>query len=535
MTAVKERLQKKNILVILVLTGLFLVLAAVVHRTEILPRVEEGFPFWNGWFLFGAVILYAMLLGAYLGFFVFRAKLEYVFLLVGVCFSIVFNFLILPGSLPDEPDHIATAYYFSNRLMGIPEAGIGEGQDGIERESIYVRDTDVQFMNRFQLTPTLKEYHYVRDYSKETGVSDEWVSFGRSKYTENWITYIPTVLSTTICRLLGVNGVMTIFGGRIVQTAIWLLVFFFAIRIIPVGKGVVFLLAICPITVQQCMSYNYDSTAIEASILFFALLIRLLTTDRKVGIRDTVLLGILIFLLSSSKGGVYIPECLLVLLIPKDHYKSTRQRHVIRLIFLVAILLGFLWSTLGYLLVVLGFRENPLSGATVDYSSEISTYTLSDVLTHPGNALYVLINTLLIFADFYALGSVSGPLCWLTVGISRILGYAILLLMALAAVRTEKDEPVRKKHRWCIVFATILTFLMSAGAMMITWTDHGQNYITGLQGRYFTPLLPFIAFLFRRGNLVVRRDLSRELGFAGTGIAVLVVWNLLYSIRIVTM
>ena len=535
MSVLKNVFQKKNMIAYAVLTGLFLVLSFVVYRTEIQPRIDEGFPFWRGWFFIGAFIVYVMLLGSWLGFFVFRSKMEYVFLLVGTCIAILFNFLILPGSLPDEPDHIATAYYFSNQLMGIPDAGIGEGEDGIPRESIYVRDTDVQFMNRFQLTPTLKEYHYVRDFSKETGVSDELVTFGRSKYTENWITYIPTILSTTICRLLGANGVVTIFWGRIIQTLIWLAVFFFAIRIIPAGKAVLFLLAICPITVQQCMSYTYDAAAIEASVLFFALLFRILYSDRMVELRDTVLIGILLFLLSSCKGGVYIPECLFVFLIPKDRYKSVRAKHFIRVVFLLCILAGFLWNTFGYLLVVLGLRENPLSGATADYSSEISTYKLSDVLHNPGYALYVLINTILIFADFYVLGSISGPLCWLTVGISRILGYALLILMALSAVRTEREEPVQKKHRWCIVFAAILTFLMSAGAMLITWTDRGNNYITGLQGRYFTPLLPYIAFLFRRGNLTVKRNLDRELGFAGTAIALLVVWNLLYSIRIVTM
>ncbi len=534
--AVKERIfEKKHIIFSLVMTGIFLVIAGVIYRTEITPRIEEGFPFWRGWFFIGAVILYAMLLGGYLSLFVFKARLEYVFLLVGACFAILFNFLILPGSLPDEPDHIATAYYFSNKLMGIPDAGIGEGQDGKDRESIYVRDTDVQFMNRFQLTPTLKEYHYVRDYSRETGVSEEPVSYGRSKYTDNWITYIPTILSVTICRLIGVNGVMTIFIGRIVQTLIWLFVFFFAIRILPVGKSVLFVLAICPITLQQCMSYTYDAAAIEASVLFFALLIRILYGERKMEIPDTVLLGILIFLLSSCKGGVYIPECLFVLLIPGERYKSRRACHASRLLFLLCMLAGFLFNTFGYLLVVLGLRENPLSGATADYSTEISTYTLSDVLHNPGYAFYVFLNTILIFADFYAMGSVSGPLCWLTVGVHRMIGYSLLLLMALGAVRTGAEEPAKKKHRWCFVLAPILTFLMSAGAMLITWTDRGNNYITGLQGRYFTPLLPYLAFLFRRGNLTVKRNLDREISFLGTAILIPIVWNVLYSIRIVTM
>lgn len=530
---VKKLFSEKNIIAYLVIAGLFSVLSAVVYRSEIIPRIEEGFPFWRGWFWAGFGILLAMILFAYVSLFVLKAKLELTFLAVGGCIAILFNFLILPGSIPDEPDHIATSYYFSNKLMGIPDPEPYEEENGALRECIYVRQTDYEFMNRFQLTPTLKEYHYVRDYSKETGVSPELMAYGRSKYTENWLTYIPTILTTTVCRLLGVNGVMTIFAGRAIQTVIYLLVFFFAIRLLPMGKSVLFLLGLCPITVQQCISFTYDAAAIEASVLFFALLFRILYGARSVGLRDTILIGALLFLLASCKGGIYIPEGLFVLLIPKERYKSVRVCRITRLIFLGCIAAGFLTNTFGYLLVVLGLRENPLSGATAEYSTEITTYTLSDVLHNPIQAAYTLINTILIFADFYVKGAVSGPLAWLTVGISSFLGYGLLILMALAAVRTETEEvQIKKNHLRWFGIASILTFLMSAGAMLITWTDRNNNYITGLQGRYFTPLLPYLAFFFRRENIAVRRNYDRELAFAGAVVSALVIWNLLYGIRI---
>lgn len=527
---------KKTLLPVGILTVLYLLLAVLVYFTEIVPRANEGYPFWNGWFLSGAIILYLMLILSYLAFFTFRLRIERVFLLVGTCLGILFNFLILPGSIPDEPDHIATAYYFSNKLLQIPDLEPYEDEDGELFEGIYVRQTDVEFMNRFQLTPTLKEYIYVRDFAKEKNVSDEPVEFGRTKYTENWTTYIPTILSTTLCRLLGVNGVVTIYVGRAVQTAIWLLVFYFAIRLLPIGKGVLFLLGIFPITIQQCISYSYDAAAIEASVLFFALLFRILYGGRQIGVRDTVLLGILLFILASCKGGVYIPECLFLLLIPKESYGSARARRLVRVILLLCILAGFLMNTFGYLLVVLGLRENPLSGATADYSVEIATYTVSDVLHEPLEAGYVLFNTLLMYADFYLEGAISGPLGWLTIGVNRVLSYVLLFLLLVAAVRTEQtDAQVTKKHRCWFALAAVLTFLMSAGAMLISWTDRNNNYITGLQGRYFTPILPYLAFLLRNEGITVQRNVDRELSYAGVLISVLIVWNILYSTRLATL
>ena len=60
------------------------------------------------------------------------------------------------------------------------------------------------------------------------------------------------------------------------------------------------------------------------------------------------------------------------------------------------------------------------------------------------------------------------------------------------------DDKINKKY---IIKKLVLLLIIAIsitgifGAMYIYWSDYKLNYVDGVQGRYFLPLLPFISLL----------------------------------------
>lgn len=481
--------------------------------------------YWVTFGVLGCLVVYIMLAGSYIAITLFRVKPHQLFLIVGVCISICYSLLLPPGAVPDEPQHITTAYYFSNKLMGIEEPGAN---------TIYMRQTDIEAMEQLQTTPTLKEYDYIRWNVCEFADDSETVlqEFDGTKGSDSWGLYIPTIIGITLGRLIGVNGITMLYLGRGFAVLAYLIFSYLAVRRVPVGKAAMFVLVLSPVFIQQCCSYSYDALPIELSVWFAAELFSVLYEDRKIRLRDIIIMAVLVFFVGSCKGGVYVPECLLFFLIPKDKFESEKQCRRARVFFVAALALGFLVNTAGYLAMVLGITE-----ATTElqkYSESLHCYTISDVLLHPGNTIYVLVTTFLQFADFYLEGTVGGPLGWLNIGISPIWVYCLILLMVLGitAVKGERLY-ITKKHRRWMGLAVLVSLAMIVASMFVSWTTAGNTTVSGIQGRYFIPFIFFVLFMLRGNFIKIAHNIDHTIMFLGVAVNVIILSNILSSIQTV--
>ena len=479
--------------------------------------------YWAEFFKWGTNVIYFMLAGCYILIMVFRAKPHQIFVIAGTCMALCYAFLLPPGTVPDEIGHIETTYYYSNKLLGIEEP---------DAESIYVRKTDQEAIGKLQTTPTLKEYNYFILNITHRSDDTKLVKIDATKGSDNWLLYAPAILGVTAGRLIGLNGITTLYAGRFFMMFVYLIFAFFAIKRVPVGKAAMFIIVLSPMFIQQSCSYSYDAMPIELTTLFVAELFSVLYEDRKMRKRDIIILSALAFVIASCKAGTYIPECLLLFLIPKEKYESEKQCRRMRIGFLVVMILGFLINSIPYLMMVLGITE-----ATTElqqYSNSLNCYTVSDVLFNPGNTVRVLITTFLQYIDFYFEGSFVGPLGWLNIGINPMWGYLMagLMLLGLTAV---KDEPeyITKKQRVWIALALFATVAMVTAAMFVSWTGKGSTTISGIQGRYFTPILFYFFFLFRGKFIKIAHNVDNAIMYFGIALNVIVISNILSSTQTV--
>lgn len=479
--------------------------------------------YWAEFFKWGTNVIYFMLAGCYILIMVFRAKPHQIFVIAGTCMALCYAFLLPPGTVPDEIGHIETTYYYSNKLLGIEEP---------DAESIYVRKTDQEAIGKLQTTPTLKEYNYFILNITHRSDDTKLVKIDATKGSDNWLLYAPAILGVTAGRLIGLNGITTLYAGRFFMMFVYLIFAFFAIKRVPVGKAAMFIIVLSPMFIQQSCSYSYDAMPIELTTLFVAELFSVLYEDRKIRKRDIIILSALAFVIASCKAGTYIPECLLLFLIPKEKYESEKQCRRMRIGFLVVMILGFLINSIPYLMMVLGITE-----ATTElqqYSNSLNCYTVSDVLFNPGNTVRVLITTFLQYIDFYFEGSFAGPLGWLNIGINPMWGYLMAGLMLLG-VTAVKDEPeyITKKQRVWIALALLATVAMVTAAMFVSWTGKGSTTISGIQGRYFTPLLFYFFFLFRGKFIKIAHNVDNAIMYFGIALNVIVISNILSSTQTV--
>lgn len=479
--------------------------------------------YWAEFFKWGTNVIYFMLAGCYILIMVFRAKPHQIFVIAGTCMALCYAFLLPPGTVPDEIGHIETTYYYSNKLLGIEEP---------DAESIYVRKTDQEAIGKLQTTPTLKEYNYFILNITHRSDDTKLVKIDATKGSDNWLLYAPAILGVTAGRLIGLNGITTLYAGRFFMMFVYLIFAFFAIKRVPVGKAAMFIVVLSPMFIQQSCSYSYDAMPIELTTLFVAELFSVLYEDRKIRKRDIIILSALAFVIASCKAGTYIPECLLLFLIPKEKYESEKQCRRMRIGFLVVMILGFLINSIPYLMMVLGVTE-----ATTElqqYSNSLNCYTVSDVLFNPGNTVRVLITTFLQYIDFYFEGSFAGPLGWLNIGINPMWGYLMAGLMLLG-VTAVKDEPeyITKKQRVWIALALLATVAMVTAAMFVSWTGKGSTTISGIQGRYFTPILFYFFFLFRGKFIKIAHNVDNAIMYFGIALNVIVISNILSSTQTV--
>ena len=94
----------------------------------------------------------------------------------------------------------------------------------------------------------------------------------------------------------------------------------------------------------------------------------------------------------------------------------------------------------------------------------------------------------------------------------------------------NEDAQIQKKQRLFFFLAWLLIFLMALASMFVSWTTKGNLTVSGLQGRYFTPVFLVMLVMAARNNvLVLKKDISRQVSFLGVALGLIIVNNILSS------
>ncbi len=271
-------------------------------------------------------------------------------------------------------------------------------------------------------------------------------------------------------------------------------ILFTAIRLIPYGKKVLMLIALIPMNIHEAVSLAPDGMVVAVSALMAAFVMYLSEKQReKLSLQQIGHLYLLAVIISMYKI-VYIPFCLIYLLIPAERFIRGVREKTVHACFLIVIVgtLSILWlKTCGSFLI---------------YDGTDAALQKEYIMSHPFTYYITVARTYINSAHdllFTMIGKSLGKLNIPTSGIFMLCYF----LMLIHSFHMGID-----KHRikQMIVFGLVIftTVLLISTSLYLQWTSLYSDVIVGLQGRYYLPLLlPAYFLLSGSGSQYGNNDL----------------------------
>ena len=493
---------------------------------ELLTQVHKYFNIFLKkyfFFMFVGVEIFAVLF--YWMIFIKKCRIETTVLVSLLFLGLIYNFLLLPYMSPDERTHIDMTYRYSNDLLGIEYTGsditIAKRMD----------DTKIKLLG----SPSLKNYYTVYNHLFE-GVQDDSLvvtSATINTYAPMFV-YFPAVMGMTIARLLGFGTIPMLMLSRWCNLAFFAACVWWCMRKLPFGKMALAVIAMFPMTIQQCNSFSYDAVITSVLFLFSTYIICMTYEDKPLKKTDVAVVSVLSALLVYGKSGVYLPVCLAALLIPTKKFGALWKKLAAAGSLMGIALLSYINRNSGTVTQVLNTTaETSAVGAATGNTVDMG-YTIGYFLQNPWKLIQMLANTVADKTEFYLESIVGQKMGWVEIEISRVVfvGFLLLFFVSMLKVRGEKQY-VTGGQKWWISIVCLLSVGMILIGMLLTWTPFGYVSIEGVQGRYFTPLLLLASLLGRNKTVILNEEKDRAIYCGGMILQLLAVIYLIKALIVI--
>lgn len=439
----------------------------------------HDYPYIKKFFFLLMVLLFAVILGL---FFLLKkkAKLEWIATYCVFGFGLIY-LLILPAfSAPDEQRHYISAYKLSNQMLLQEPVDING--------NVFVRVGDYEIFNK---KPGVEYYGNfygsIFDFSNNDATlvgQNEAVDAGGGI-----VAHLPGAIGITIARLLKLNRSMMLLLGRFMGLLFYCFCIYWAIKKMPFGKMVLFVISMFPMTLEEASSFSYD--LVVNGLVFFvtAYMLSLIYEKPKVSIKDVILVSLTLFLVAPCKA-VYIFVAGMWILIPKEKFVQSKMKkgQWKWLTTLIVFLSTLLPNMIVNMSKVSGISTN---SGLVSWAGERG-YSMSDLLQNIPYSFCIFINTLVQNLEGYLNTIVGRFLGWLEIPVSQFVVVGFLMILFLEFFRVKEQYVIKTKERVCYGILAGLISLAVLAAMWLAWTPVSYDNIQGVQGRYFLPMIPLL-------------------------------------------
>ena len=324
------------------------------------------------------------------------------------------------------------------------------------------------------------------------------------------VCYIPQILGIRLALLFTTNVHSVFMAARWAGFIGAFILYMISLRVIPVGRKLMFVVMMLPMTLQEMTGVTSDGMTNAFAFVFIAVILNRVLSVDKMSRKDIAIITILGTLVGMCKI-VYIVLLLLLLLLPLTQNSSKtmggdnskRRASDIKtygVMFGMPIIMCLISNSF--------FGQNLISnGENIDAGKQI-VY----VLTHiPATIMTVIRST--VEYGMQWIGEMTGD--WLGLLCIRTLPLVTLILVVVIIISAQNvclpDMLKSGKASWIYGLISFFGFLLILGSIYATWNTVGDFFIRGIQGRYFIAILPvFGLFVATIGNRVFGRDNSEQ-------------------------
>lgn len=344
---------------------------------------------------------------------------------------------------------------------------------------------------------SMEEQRFLREYVNEHG---DYKTGNIHLDPEVPAGTIPAYLGQALLQKIG-KGMNLPWGnlfilGRFGNLFVYLALVWLAIKMTPVGKVIMGIIALMPTSLFLACTYSYDPWVTGWIFLGCGLFLReVLSPEKPLSAKSAIALLAALFIGISAKA-VYAPMMLLALLIPKEKFTDKKQK------------LAFWGAAIALLLVLLSSFVLP-----VLFAPKATGDLRGGATSEAGQMSYILGNFIgylqILFANIFSalpkmvfgkeIFSVLGhladsPVTWLSMG--------LLVYVVVTDLAADTGRYLKFTQKFWIFILLGAAVLLVWTSMYIAYTEPGKLVIAGVQGRYYLPVLYLFYLLFNSRAVV---------------------------------
>ena len=493
-----------------------------------------------------AALLLILVSGIYLNITKFSIVKIYPFVML--IFGLGYMYVFPAMSAPDEIAHFISAYKISNKMLG-KQATVKDGHVIIRAQDLWIEDVDGEYTfdkskseeekvlipeegsHGKIISSKLEETSYKVFYGKGDSRSNNiYISFSGQNYEKAQslhapVNTIPSVYflpatGITVARIMGLNSIYLVLFGRMANLILFILFGTLGIYFLPKFKEFIFLVSLLPTTIELAASYSYDAVMISSMIFFVSYVFFLAHEKKEFDIKDLVIVSLIAGLVLPCKM-VYFPMLLMLFSIPLYKFKfrgkvdGKIKKENIAFFLTSAVVVLLSWVFAMYIVnrsTVVGYSTSNTS--SLEWAGEES-YTIGYLLHNKLKAVKLFYNTLLLQLEYYhktMFGAYLGHADDV-VGIPYI-GFLVLNIGMIFSVFGEaKEKQLLVKERVLTGISIFFVIFLVLLSMLIAWTPISSEFIEGVSGRYFIPVLLPLLMICRNNKIAIKDETKRNIIF----------------------
>lgn len=406
-----------------------------------------------------------------------KLSVENFFLIIAVLFGLIYVFVLPPFQSVDEASHFYRAYeIISNRIVANKiDSQLGDflpaSLEHLANKYTYlIKNTDKHL-----------NVKYIMDSSK-IKLNKNQTTFIRFQNTALYSPagYLSQMPGMYIANAFNANPLWIFYAGRLSNLLFFVLIIYFAIKIIPFYKMPMMLLALMPMTLSLGGALTSDVVVIGVNFLWVAVLLKLIVQEKTIDNFQIGILFVLALVLALSKN--YFLLIPLIFLLPKSRFKNLSR-------YLSCVLGTILIAAIGTLM-----WQNVIDHIYVDLNSSADAYKqLSFIFLHPFKYLLVMLKTLIVKTPRIII-TMIGVLGWQDTRLDFLtyIIYPVLILFSTGLENTTEFQ-FKAWQKWLMGADVIFSIVLIFTTLYLLWSQVNSSIIIGLNGKYFIPvMMPFL-------------------------------------------
>lgn len=418
-------------------------------------------------------------------------KLERLFLHIVIPIGIIMCFATPLGRVPDEDHH-------AMKSMAISQGNLFSNADENGNAKDMLNAKLLELVSRFTES---YEMAWEKITIPETEAEVEAQYNTMALYSP--VSHAPQALGMFVARFLDGGITVQCYMARFFNFALAIFLIYNAIKLIPYKKHLMLFLGLLPVTTNQIISMSADVITISISFFFISYILYLKYDENKkmYNKKDIAILAITTIVIALCKI-VYLPLCLLILILPKEKFGLLKNKKIIVISILsIAITLNLIWLVY-------------CSRFLIEFNGGVnSKEQVLYILRHPITYCITCFRTLIFFTHYFIMGICGDCLGSYCVQTSPCFIFSCVVIISILFFNKDEKTKVKFDNFTKIVFLLIFlaTVLLIFTSLYVQWTPAKNSIILGIQPRYFLPILFLLAVVFDNSRITIKGNYNRFL------------------------